>query len=222
MTPEERKALNRKKILEASIALFTEKSIRETTISQIAKAAGVVDKTVLNIFGSKNNLVFATMRCVAEIATDQTQQCVDSQEYCSLNGVGQVMRILKERARILQEKPQLIFLLNQAESLVATNSLGGDVLETYMQNLEYLTRRIDAAINKGISDGSIRKDLDREQAHVALVTSFRATLQHCVHVKLNDQLQEYIDVHQILQMHFGTIYWFLTGKQFPETEKKMI
>ena len=56
---EEQKNLTRNRVLDAAVAVFTEKSVANATMDEIAKAAGVTRVTVYAHFPGKDDIVFA-------------------------------------------------------------------------------------------------------------------------------------------------------------------
>ena len=97
MTSEERREMNRESILTAADRLFAENGTKGTTISQIAGAAGVVSKTVLNIFGSKSNLIFSvTARC-AEHALQNAEALSRAPAYRKSSGLEQALQMIIRR-----------------------------------------------------------------------------------------------------------------------------
>ncbi|WP_061237721.1 TetR/AcrR family transcriptional regulator [Ectopseudomonas composti] len=59
---ERQKALRRKAISAAAVALFQRQGFRETTVEQIARDAGVSAPTVFNYFGSKHEIILEMIK----------------------------------------------------------------------------------------------------------------------------------------------------------------
>lgn len=77
---ERKKALTRRALIEAGLRLFRERGYQETSIAQVAAAAGVAPRTFFGYFAGKEELVFAdtparietALRVVGERAPEDT------------------------------------------------------------------------------------------------------------------------------------------------------
>lgn len=206
MIPEERREQNRLKILEVSTVLFIKQGVLTTTIAQIAKAAHVVDKTVLNIFGTKDSLVAAVMVRLSQTMISHLEEQISQKEYLALNGLAQIMFLQTERARILQNNPEQLLLLSEVKVMAARDVAGKEITQNYMENLTYLYRIFEAALDRGIRDGSIRADLEKDSILSMLVPTFRAFLQQLAQVKLNREFSRLVQAEKELQMYLNAIY----------------
>lgn len=62
MTAQEKTEARKNKVLEVATRIFAEKGFQETTISEIAKAAGASEASVYEYFNTKENLLFSIPR----------------------------------------------------------------------------------------------------------------------------------------------------------------
>lgn len=213
MISEERKELNRQRILEVTLELFTKQGVLTTTISQIAKASHVVDKTVLNIFGTKDGLVTEVMVRMGKAFTARIDELISTKEYLAMTGLQQIMFLQTERAKILQSDPKQLLLLNEVMVMVARSNSGQVSTRSYMDNLAYLYRVYDAALDRGELDGSIRPNLSRDNVLSMLVPIFRAALQKLAAVKLNPDFNQLVNAEKEVERYRESVFAALSAQK---------
>ena len=205
MSTEVIREANRQRIIDVSTELFITQGIPMTFISQIAKKAGVVDRTVLNIFGTKQNLVLECMVHLSDKILDVLSERTSTQEYKSLCGLEQIMYLLKIRGEILLHRPDILLLVSEAKVWIARSIHDSKVVRKYLENVECLYKFTELSLKKGISDGSINPAVDTEQVLSIVVPCFRAVIQQLAQVKLNPEFTKEIDVESQLQIQYKVI-----------------
>lgn len=210
MNSEERRLQNKMHIIDVAGELFAQYGVQATTIAQIAGAAGVVSRTVLYIFGTKENLVFSVMERNVELTNENMKRLIDRPDYQKQSGLEQVMQILKERAEYFFNTPQIVVLLSGVDILTRSDKIDELLIRQYFEKLNHLSRFVDRALERGISDGSIRSNLNRKEANIYLLYSFRATLLRLVQIRCNDKMHKCMDTEVVLTQEFNVIRYYLT------------
>ena len=211
MISEERKARNRQRIIEVSTRLFTSQGIPMTTIAQIAAEADVVDRTVLNIFGSKNNLVLEAVVTISNRQLKMLREAAATPEYEALSGLEQTMFILRRRGEALRTEPELLLLLSEVKVRVSRSCQNSAIIERYMENIQAIRSIAERSLDKGLRDGSLYAGIDKKQALSVIVHAFRAVLQQLAQVKLNPAFNRLIDVEEELETQYSVIRAILAG-----------
>ncbi len=207
MVSQERREFNRREILTASIKLFALQGIAATTISQIAKAAHVVDRTVLNIFGSKDNLLLEVMTGLSGLLSGRLENLIASERYRTAVGLEQVMLLQRERAAILLQEPEMLLLLSEMKIWAARTHAENELVQRYTNDVHYMESIFCSALETGIRDGSIRGELNIPAALSILVTAYRAVLQQLAQnqieretstpVPVETELELYLKIHRL-------------------------
>lgn len=205
MTSEERKEINRQRIIAVSTRLFVLQGIPNTTIAQIAKEANVVSRTVLNIFGTKNNLILADMVAISDQVLNHLHGVATSPEYRALSGLEQIFVVLNIRGDVLRRRPDVLLLVSEVKVWVARSCHEERVAKVYMDNVSALYRIMGASLEKGIRDGSINPAVVKEQALPVLVSSFRAAIQQLAQIKMNPAFHKQVDVEGQLQIQLAIL-----------------
>lgn len=205
MSSEIIREMNRQRIIDISTELFITQGIPMTYISQIAKKAGVVDRTVLNIFGTKQNLVLECMDYLSSKTLDKLREVTSAPKYKSLCGLEQIMYLLEMRGEILRQRPDILLLVSEVKVWVARSVHDSKVVRKYMDNMECLCGFTESSLKKGIADGSINPEVDREHVLWVVVPCFRAVIQQLAQAKLNPEFCKEIDIEKQLQIEYNVI-----------------
>ncbi len=186
-----------KDILKAAFALIAEQGIQELTIKNLAKAVGVSEPALYRHFDSKASILSAIVDEIISIRNEAWQHT------------------------LLDNKPAqeclYSFFLRQAQSFESLPSLViilyPDML--FRQDLELLWRirrmiketgdGIKTMLDKGIAEGSFKKDLDTTAVSIMLIGGFRILVSewqlnrdHIKKLSLVKNTQEYI--HSVLRL----------------------
>ena len=205
MIAEERKELNRQRIIDASTKLFIRQGITATTLAQIAKESNVVCRTVSNIFGNKSNLVLEDMCHISQGIMEHINDVISESEYKALTGLEQILCISRIRGEILTERPDILLLVSEVKVWVARSNHDEKTVRLYMDNLECLYRITKNALDKGMQDGSINPAVNPSQALSMIVPSFRAVIQQLAQVKMNPIFCKVVDVKEQLQIQLSVL-----------------
>ncbi len=106
-----RPQLGRKKIIDAALLLFTQNGYHKTTISQIAKQAGVSKGLTYNYFDTKEELLFAIIDNASESIIEIAERLVSSSGYQTtlLNFLDDYFHFLKSNKDFLALQLGLLF-----------------------------------------------------------------------------------------------------------------
>lgn len=205
MISEERKELNRQRIIDVSTELFVRQGIAMTTLAQIARESNVVCRTVSNIFGSKGNLVLEDLRSILQKMMNRLYRVVATPEYGTLTGLEQILCILRTRGALLMTRPAILLLLNEIKVWAARSYHDGQVVKVYTDNLKSLYRMLGDALDKGHSDGSINPVIEKKQALSILGPAFRAVIQQLALAKINPEFSRVLDVEEELEIQLSMV-----------------
>lgn len=155
---ERQKAMRRKAISEAGVALFERQGFENTTIEQIAREAGVSPPTVFKYFGSKQEIVLEMLQKADETALREAREHMAELDD-PLEALCYLERMLVEHALNMLPAPIWRELL--------LHVLGGDrseLPENYKRLNEGLQHEIANLLRGLQARGKLRADLDVELA----------------------------------------------------------
>ena len=154
LTQEQRSDAARKALIDATIEVLANEGYRRTTFTRIQEVSGLSRGLINYHFGTKLSLIESV---VLHIRSDfmEVARGLDSQESSGYERVRQMVALYCDRlAR--NPRPAKVMLVLGAETLGEN-----DVIRSVMQD-EYLWFRQELRdrIGQGISDGSVRSDVD--------------------------------------------------------------
>ena len=166
-------ARTRAHIVEAARALFLERGFTDTTITNIAKQAGVAPETVYSLYRTKAGLLDAVVRTV--VLSDEPENPIER------SWVKRLLRLTDLRGRITgfsRHTAQTTELTSPIYSIIASAGTGEDELDELQRNLLGMRfggqREIMIALVQG---EPLRPDLTAEQA----ADTFSALASHELH-----------------------------------------
>jgi AcrR family transcriptional regulator len=153
-------ARTRSQIVEAARALFLEQGFTDTTITNIAKQAGVAPETVYSIYRTKAKLLDAVVRTV--VLRDEPEDLLER------SWVKRLLRTADLRARVTgfaRHTAQTTELTSPIYAIIASAGTGEDEIDELQRNLMEMRfggqRKIMIALVQG---SSLRPGLTAEQA----------------------------------------------------------
>ncbi|MFP4458150.1 MAG: TetR/AcrR family transcriptional regulator [Candidatus Zixiibacteriota bacterium] len=163
MTPKNvNKEEKRKQIYEAAISLFSQKGVWNTTISQIAKKAGVGKGTIYEYFRSKEDILMAALEFVITRVFELFQEEFDMHD----GVIDRLMAYPRALSRYFEEEsPESAFLIFifQMEAFFFSDekfkSLRGNIVELKTRVGLPIMNGVFETIDEGKEKGLIREDI---------------------------------------------------------------
>ena len=115
MSLDELKTQNIRTVTEKALVCFIKNGITNTKVSEIAKTAGLTERSVYRYFPTKSDIVISAAFCYWERAKEYIAWELDTHDYEHLSGIEQISIILKSYANILFIDPEGIRFSLDAE-----------------------------------------------------------------------------------------------------------
>jgi AcrR family transcriptional regulator len=162
---------SRERLLDAGIALFSERGYAATSIDAVCRRAGTVRTALYWHFASKEGLLAAVVERVAVQWIEQIRKSA----YLAGDPLARLERVIEGFREILEAKPHLLRLL------LSVSLERSDVSPRTRRTLQGVFERAEAALVEGIEDALGREipDLDLV-AHTALALLQAALLRRLV------------------------------------------
>lgn len=173
MSLEEIRMQNKEKVVEAAIECFVQKGIVDTKISEIAKRAGVTDRSVYRYFKTKAEIVLATALLFWQKIVIQSEIAYKRGEFENFSAKQQIGLILNTYAEhFFTDKDKIIFIL-EAEAYLYRSKMLKLISNKPPASFESGTAPLCKAINKGLADGTIKS---REKAKILYYNAYDSLL----------------------------------------------
>jgi len=146
----------KKTILKEAAKLFAEKGFNETPTSEIAEASGAAHGTIFYHFPTKMDIIKEIYNSLVEEYWDRQNRAVGDEE----NGLTNLTAIIHTTFSFAEE--------HRAENTVLHRDLPAhihsekELIKDISAHNVRIIEMLKKAINKGMQDGSIRKDIDDE------------------------------------------------------------
>ena len=167
MAENKKMEVRKKHILAAAAKVFSEKGFQETTISEIAKAAGASDAFVYEYFSTKENLLFSIPREHMQ----KLHENLDFHLKLIRGAVNKLHATLYMQLLYYSENPDFTAVL----LLILKNNRKFINTDAHQEIRDYL-KIIDRCISEGIESGEIQADIDPYYLRATLIGS----LEHIV------------------------------------------
>jgi AcrR family transcriptional regulator len=157
----------RRRILDAARTLFDENGIDRVTMAEITSASGLRASTLYQYFSNKDDIVWAIASEVMGSGIDMVRQAVDD----APNALGRIARLLEFMADRLSTHRSEVRFMAQFDAVYAHQWPTERLLALESQLNPEGFHSFGKLIREGISDGSLRPDLDAELTMHAVVNS---------------------------------------------------
>lgn len=153
----------REGIIDAAEALFLEHGIESVNMADIASVAQVTRATLYKYFPSKEEVAWTVFERYCEIVVESAR-CADEHHMCGAQRVEYIMRSWQQT---FFELPQMALYFAQFDVLYSRQG-SADRMNSFKWQLHNGEEPIVTALRDGISDGSIRGDIDAELMGVTI------------------------------------------------------
>lgn len=159
-------------ILEAARSVFAASGFHNSTIDQIAEAAGVAKGTVYTYFPSKRDLFLATLRCGVVGLHEQVRREID----LVATTAGKIRAFMHSRLRYCIDNSDFfrIYYLEVASLQVKSSNTRPEFQDLYEDQVLLLESILDA----GIRSGELRMLDARKAAHLIYEVTRAAIAKH--------------------------------------------
>ncbi len=163
MKQEDRRNRSTEKLIKAYLELAAEQGVASITFDSIGERAGYSRGLAFQKFGSKDGLLEAVINYLHD-EVDQARTDSHSENLCGLEAILLFCRIHLLRIDMGIEQKAYFVLMSSA---VAEQS---DVRNHFIRSHQRAESSLNVLFERGVKDGSIRKDTNTEQASIVVGT----------------------------------------------------
>lgn len=155
MSLEELRERNVRLVTEKALECFIENGIDSTKVSDIARAAGLTERSVFRYFATKSDIVIAASFLYWEKAKAHTASELMKNTYPGMTGIEQIRVILGAYASLLFADPRGIRFSLDAEVALYNAGKHHQVLNRPPERFETYAGPMAVAVRRGIEDGTV-------------------------------------------------------------------
>jgi len=174
---EIQKEKRRREIIVSALEIFKAKGIGSTKMTDVAKKSEYGVATVYRYFSTKSELVVeaATHLWVKEIS--QIKNLLEEKTFSQSTCIEKIQKILELFLDVYTNQRDLLFFLDEFDTYILKEELTGDQLENYEKNILNLKDTVVNTLNKGIEEGTVKKNLDPELYYTTTTHSLMSLCQ---------------------------------------------
>src|SRR6056297_946449 len=174
---EIQKEKRRREIIVSALEIFKAKGIGSTKMTDVAKKSENGVATVYRYFSTKSELVVeaATHLWVKEIS--QIKNLLEEKTFSQSTCIEKIQKILELFLDVYTNQRDLLFFLDEFDTYILKEELTGDQLENYEKNILNLKDTVVNTLNKGIEEGTVKKNLDPELYYTTTTHSLMSLCQ---------------------------------------------
>lgn len=180
MSLEELREQNKKLTIEKALELFIKNGVDQTTVKDIATAAGLTERSVYRYFSSKADLVLATAFLFWERISARVEKLVSEKGYQGMSGIEQVDIMLRFYAGLYMENPDSVRFILNCETALYNAGIYADIQKRPPGRFEDSNSPMVRAIMAGLADGSISPDVDVKEIYYNAYDAILGTMQRQV------------------------------------------
>lgn len=142
-------------ILHAALELFCEKGIEDTSVEEVAKAAGVGPATIYRYFETKAELAISAGISYWQEVADKYVGELSGENYKEKDGSSQLQCIFQIFEVIFKEECLFLKFLQEFDIFVRKYQIPKERLTEYEEGILNLKPYVTEALEKGLGDGSL-------------------------------------------------------------------
>ncbi|NLW65945.1 MAG: helix-turn-helix transcriptional regulator [Clostridiales bacterium] len=181
MSLEEIREQNIKLVVEKALYCFREHGIEKTKVMDIAKAAGLTERSIFRYFETKADIVQAAAYLFWSQTLERVSGEVKAADIGEMSGIDQVRKLLSVYSNLYFDDPKGIRFTLDAEVALynAGKSLGRDkqVINRPPEPYEISSSPLVLAIHKGLEDGTVNPKGDVKELYYNAYDSILGVMQ---------------------------------------------
>ena len=177
MSLEELRENNKAAVVERALALFREKGIEQTTVRDIAAAAGLTERSVYRYFDGRADIVLAASFLFWQMVIDRTARMADSEDFRKATGLEQIRALLGIYSHLIFTDPDGVRFILDAEVCLYHAGLQGKLRNRPPEAFEHSQSPMVRAIAKGLGDGSISPTADVKMLYYGAYDAILGTME---------------------------------------------
>jgi AcrR family transcriptional regulator len=164
----------------AAIAVFKEKGIDNSKMTDIAERAEIGVATVYRYFNTKTDIVIESAAIMWEQKISILYEKFSQPKFMELNGADRVREILNLFINIYQKYPEYISFLEHFDNYIVKESIPLENLVSYEKIIIDTKSAIFDAIEQGKKDGSIKNNINNDTFYITITHSLMSLCQKLI------------------------------------------
>ncbi|NLC72514.1 MAG: TetR/AcrR family transcriptional regulator [Ruminococcaceae bacterium] len=165
MSLQELREKNIERVTEEALNCFIENGVERSKISDIARRAGLTERSVFRYFPNKTELLVAASFLYWHRALDVTGKMLERVRKPGMTGIEEIEIILKSYCELVFTDPQGIRFSLDAEVALFNAGKNHAVINRPPEKFEVGSGPMAKAVKRGMKDGTLDKTRDLKQLY---------------------------------------------------------
>ena len=176
MSLEELRERNKSLVTEKALEFFIKYGIDNTKIKDIAKSAGLTERSAYRYFDTKTDLVQAAAYLFWNSTLEEIRGRVEASRISELPGIEQIRALLYQYSNMYFENRQGILFTLEAEMYLYSAGRS-KTLNRPPEKFDTSTSPLVLAIRRGLEDGSVSSEADTKELYYNSYDSILGVMQ---------------------------------------------
>lgn len=201
---DNQKKRRKEEVVLAASEVFKKQGIENTKMTDIAEKAEIGVASVYRYFKTKPDLAVEVACKFWSDEISELYQYYTQEEFLHKNGITKVKEILEVYLKLYEEHQDFIRFMDEFDRYVIKENISKEKLKTYEKSIIDLKSLLLNAIEEGNEDGTIRRDLAREEFYFSINHALMSLCQKLIlrsdvlesdkYVKSEDQIKMIIEM----------------------------
>lgn len=165
MSLEALREQNMQLVVEKALECFLEQGIEKTSVSEIARRAGLTERSVFRYFKAKTDIVLAASYLYWNRVIAHIDQQLPPEGESARTGLEEVGHLLVHYGNLYLEDPQGVRFTLNAELVLDSAGKNHEIKNRPPEPYETSSGPVAKAIRKGLTDGSISPNVDVKELY---------------------------------------------------------
>lgn len=176
MSLEELRERNKSLVTERALECFIRSGIDNTKIKDIAKLAGLTERSAYRYFEKKTDLVQAAAYLFWNNTLEEIRGRVEASRISELSGIEQIRALLYQYSNLYFENRQGVLFTLDAEMYLYSAGRS-KTLNRPPERFDTSTSPLVLAIRRGLEDGSVSREVDAKELYYNSYDSILGVMQ---------------------------------------------
>lgn len=180
MSLEEIRRQNKQLVVEKALELFVANGIEKTKIADVARAAGLTERSVYRYFDTKSDMVLATAYLFWEESAERVTTLTKQRGYEKKSGLDRISLLLDYYSSMYADSPDFIRYILNAETSLYNSGISIDIHSRPPEPFETSKSPLVTAIRDGLADGSVDPNVDVKELYYNAYDSILGMMERLV------------------------------------------
>ncbi len=168
---------NKQLVAEKALELYLENGIEKTSICDIARAAGLTERSVYRYFETRIDIVIAAAYIFWDRTTHDVEAYTEKRSLARLSGLDRIRILLGYYSRMYFENPDGVRFILDAEMTLYKAGVSDAVKNRPPVRFAKSKSPLATAIRDGLADGSVKPRVDPKELYYSAYDSILGTME---------------------------------------------